>query len=269
MVLRVLRQPRYVVLILVGVALAVGCVLAGRWQLDRYHTKHDANTELAGNDALGPVPVGDVMTAGQPASPDLRFRRVTATGRYDPGGQVLVRGRQVSGQPAFLILTPLRTTDGPNLFVVRGWTPVEGAATATPVVPDPVGGEVTITARVFPSESASGSSDLPAGQIDRIDVPGLAGDRPAFGGYAELVSQDPADDRVRVIPPPDLGNPAGGASEAQHAGYVAQWWFFAALALVAPFALARLETRRTGSDREPVPPERADAAATERASPGR
>jgi hypothetical protein len=46
-----------------------------------------------------------------------------------------------------------------------------------------------------------------------------------------------------VFSSPDLSNPAGGALEPQHFAYIVQWYLFAALALAAPFAMARAERR--------------------------
>jgi hypothetical protein len=42
---------------------------------------------------------------------------------------------------------------------------------------------------------------------------------------------------------PSLSNPTGGAEEWQLASYVAQWYTFALLALIAPFLISRAEVR--------------------------
>jgi hypothetical protein len=46
------------------------------------------------------------------------------------------------------------------------------------------------------------------------------------------------------VPPPSLGNPAGGALEPQHFAYVIQWYLFALLALAAPIVMARSESKQ-------------------------
>ena len=58
------------------------------------------------------------------------------------------------------------------------------------------------------------------------------------------MSSQPGTAGLIQIPAPDLSNPAGGAIEPQHLAYVIQWFLFAALALAAPFVMARAETRR-------------------------
>lgn len=58
-----------------------------------------------------------------------------------------------------------------------------------------------------------------------------------------LNSDQPGTAGVRVLPGPDLSNPAGGAYEGQHFAYIIQWYLFALLALAAPFAMSRFELR--------------------------
>jgi len=240
-----LRQGRYLALLAVGVVLAVGCAVAGVWQADRYGEKRTANAELRHNEAGSAVPVDSVLAVDRMVGPAARFRLVAATGRYDVGGQVLVRRREVERRLGFLVLTPLRTNGGAWLLVVRGFVPATGAATQTPAVPDPPAGPVTITGRVQPSEPGVQRAGLPPGQVERIDVPALTArlGGPAYGGYVELVSASPPDPGLTPVPPPDLSNPAGGAFEGQHLAYVVQWFFFALLALALPVVLAVLDRR--------------------------
>jgi cytochrome oxidase assembly protein ShyY1 len=247
-VLTLLRQARFLGLLGLGALLAVGCAFAGVWQVHRYEDKHVTNAELRHNAAQPAVPVAELLDVGKRAAAHDQFRKVTARGRYDESGQVFVRQRQVDNQAGFLVLTPLRTDAGPTLWVVRGWTRVEGSATQTPDVPPPPAGEVTLTGRVYPSEHGGVERGLPQGQVERIDVPALARGTglPAYGGYVELVSQRPEQRGVLAMPAPDLSNPAGGAFEGQHLAYIVQWFVFAALALVAPPLLGWLDLRRSG-----------------------
>jgi cytochrome oxidase assembly protein ShyY1 len=258
-VLATLRQGRYVALLAVGVLLAAGCVLAGLWQAQRYGEKRLANSELRQNETAAPVPVDRELAVRRAVGTEQRWRLVTATGRYDAANQLLVRQRAVNGRAGFLVLTPLRTDAGPDLLVVRGFVLATGAATQSPVVPDPPSGEVTITGRVQPSEPGRERAGLPDRQID---VPALATrlGAPTYGGYVELVSATPPPTGLVLVPPPDLSNPAGGAYEGQHLAYVVQWFFFALLALALPFVLAFLDRRAATGEtpREPTTP----AAAT-------
>jgi len=262
-VLAVLRQGRYLRLLAVALVAAALCGAAGRWQYERWHGKRDANAELRANAAAAPVPVETLLAPGRAFDPALRMRPVRASGRYDPAGEVYVRQRQVENEAAFLVVTPLRTTAGPVLLVVRGWVPAGGSALETPRVPAPPDGEVSVLGRAYPSEPGGSSTRLPDRQVNRIDAAAI-GQRlgaETFQGYAELVDQQPPNagpasagspgagspgagkTSLSVLPTPDLSNPAGGADEWQHLAYVVQWYLFAVIALLAPFLLAYLERR--------------------------
>ena len=248
-------------LLALGLVLAVVCTAAGTWQWRRFEEKRVANGELRSAAKQAPSPVDEVLAPGRPVDERLRFRRVTATGRYDVGGQVLVRRREVGGRPGFLVVTPLRTASGVTLLVTRGFVPATGAATETPAVPDPPAGQVRVTGRVYPSEAGGLGDGLPARQVSRVDVPALAArlGTPTYGGFTELVSSDPADTGLTPLPEPDLGNPAGGAFTGQHLAYVVQWFLFAAFAIAGPAVLIALDRR--GRRRERDAPDRETAAA--------
>jgi cytochrome oxidase assembly protein ShyY1 len=230
----------------VCLVLAAGCTAAGLWQIHRYGEKRTDNSELRRNASAPAEPATGLLAIDRPVDPALKLRQVTAVGRYEPADQLLVRQREVDQRAGFLVVTPLRMTGG-VLLVVRGFVPAVGAATQSPPVPPPPGGEVTVTGRVYPSEAAQAAAGtLPAGQIARINVPAL-GRRlgsPTYGGYLELISSQPADSTGLVaIPAPDLSNPAGGAVEGQHLAYIVQWFFFGLLALAAPILLPILDRR--------------------------
>lgn len=233
----------------IAVLVAIGCTAAGVWQVSRYGWKHGENHVLRDNDHVRIQPVGEVLSTRSLIGKDVQFRRVSATGSYAAARQLVVRQREVDGAPAFLVVTPLRTTAGADLIVVRGWLPVTGAANTTPRVPTPPAGSVTVIGRVYPTEPRRTESGLPAGQIDRLDVRALGSalGRAVYGGYVELTDSEPRQSGIRALPGPDLSNPAGGAFELQHLAYVVQWFVFAIIALAAPFILVRIEAKR-GSD---------------------
>lgn len=240
------RLARYLAFVGLCVVLSAACLAAGFWQVHRYGEKRAENADLRHNATAAPIPAGDVLAVGEPVDGSLRLRQVTAVGRYEPAGQVLVRQREVDQRAGFLVVTPLRTGGG-TLLVVRGFLPAVGAATQSPPVPAPPAGEVTVTGRIYPSEPPGPArAGLPAGQVERIDVPGLARRLgvPTYGGYLELISSAPAEGpALTAIPAPDLSNPAGGAVEGQHLAYIVQWFFFGLLALAAPVLLPILDRR--------------------------
>jgi cytochrome oxidase assembly protein ShyY1 len=251
LVLRSLREPRYAALSILMVVIAAACVLAGTWQIARLQHKVGANDALRHNAHAAAVSVGTLLPlVGAPGSPPssshVQFRTVRLTGTYDATHQGLVRQRSVDDSTGFLVLTPMHTADG-TLLVVRGFVSDANATVAVPAVPAPPSGAVTITARVQPAETRHDqAASLRNGQLESIN-PGDQSARlgvPVYDGYAELQSAQPGTSGLTAIPSPDLSNPAGGAVEPQHIAYIIQWYLFALLALAAPIAMVRAETRQ-------------------------
>ncbi len=245
-----LRQPRYAALSLLMLVVAGVCVLAGTWQIARLHGKVGANAELRHNAHAAAVPVAHVLpllgtSDAPPSVHHIQFRTVQATGSYDPAHQGLVRQRTVNDDTGYLVLTPLRTSGG-TLLVVRGFVSDGNGAISAPRVPAPPSGSVTVRGRVEPAESkADEAKRLGERQLDSVNPAEQAsrlGDR-MFDGYAELLPGQPGGAGLTAIPKPDLSNPAGGAVEPQHVAYIIQWYLFALLALAAPIAMVRAETR--------------------------
>jgi cytochrome oxidase assembly protein ShyY1 len=274
-VLTTLRQPRYAALSVLMLIVAAACVGAGTWQIARFQEKVHENDALRANAHLAGMPVARVLPlvgAGPaPSDKHVEFRAVTATGRYDQANQTLVRSRTIGDATGFLVLTPLRTSGG-TLLVVRGFV-AQPASGGVPTVAAAPPGPVTVVARTHAPETRSdAAAQLTDHQVESINprqqAPRLGGD--VFDGYAELEPSQPGGAGLQALPKPDLSNPAGGALEPQHFAYVIQWYLFAVLALAAPLAMARAETRGGprgdiddlgGSSEPTTPPGPAQAAA--------
>jgi cytochrome oxidase assembly protein ShyY1 len=247
-VLRTLRQPRYAALSVLMLIVAAACVGAGTWQIARFQNKVHENDALRVNARLASSPVARVLplagSGSAPADHAVEFRAVTATGRYDQAGQTLVRSRTIGDETGYLVLTPLRTGEG-TLLVVRGFAP-QPTSGGVPTVTAAPSGTVTVVARAHAPETRSdAAAQLTAHQVESINPRQQARrlGAPVYDGYAELEPAQPGGAGLRAMPRPDLSNPAGGALEPQHFAYVVQWYLFAVLALAAPLAMARAETR--------------------------
>lgn len=251
--LATLRSPRYLGLFAIMVVMALGCSLAGTWQIFRYQEKHAANHHLRSDDGDHPQDVSAVLgPASKPASNGhlQQFRHVTATGTYLTADQTLLRGQTVNDDIGYVVLTPLQTKSG-VLLVARGFVQQTAAAAKSPAVAAAPSGTVTVTARLEPSDvKPDRFGTLPGSQVDTVDPSRQASHLgvPVWNAYAELLDGQPGTTGLTVIPNPDLSNPAGGAEEPQHLAYVFQWYLFALLALAAPFIMAAAELRRENDD---------------------
>ena len=99
-------------------------------------------------------------------------------------------------------------------------------------------GEVTVIARLRPSEPASTTGTPPPARSPGSTCPPSARGLPypVYGGYGELTREQPQPRARpgRLLPPPEL-------SEGPHLAYAVQWFLFACMALGGYVVLARRE----------------------------
>jgi cytochrome oxidase assembly protein ShyY1 len=240
----------------------VACVFLGRWQWGRHEGKLAMAHQIDTSYDAPAVPLARLLPDPAAALPPTQeWRPVRERGVYLPSGGVVVRNRpNADGEFGYEVVVPFRLLSGPVLLVDRGWIP-NGASGARPdAVPAPPPGEVTIVARLRPSDAPSDTTP-PPGQAERIDVPGLTAPLklPAVThAYAILASEDPAPAAApAVLPRPDedLG---------PHLAYAIQWWLGAVVVYVLLGVYARAEAqRRAGGRHEPA------AASEPKPAPGR
>lgn len=253
-VYRFLLSRRWVSLFMVALLVIPLCVTAARWQLDRLHLRQEQNAQVHRNAEATPRAISELTSVGGTVAKVDEFRAVTVTGRYDEEHQLFVRSRSMGGRPGFYVLTPLVTQAGPAALIIRGWVaaPPDRTPPPLPVLPD---GDVTVTGRLKPTEDQNtrgpkDASDVPDGQVVRIDIPRIAPSMPypVYGGYVQLATQDPVVPIVdgEFVPTP-LGLPT--RSEVLHWSYAAQWFVFAGIVPIGICLLIRREMidRRRGT----------------------
>ncbi|HEX5595752.1 MAG TPA: SURF1 family protein [Micromonosporaceae bacterium] len=254
---RFLFTPRWLGLLALTLAAAVVMVMLGNWQLSRYQQRSAINDRIDAAEQAPPIPLTRVLpaagdspgSAGPPPATETEWTRVTATGRYDDGNVVLVRGRTPHGRVGFEVLTPLVLADGSAVLVDRGWVQAApGGAAAHPEIPAAPAGEVTVVGRLRLPESQNTQVTRRDGRIEtrRIGVPLLARELPypVYGGYLLLNEQTPAAD------PAFSAIPIGYENNWQNAAYVVQWWLFA---LMLPILFGWLIRREAHGARQNRP----------------
>ena len=268
MVYRFLLTRRWLGLLAVTILVAAGCVVMGRWQVERLDQRHERNGLLDRNLTAAPVAVDRLLRPGREPAAGKEFRRVRAVGHYDLNAQLLVRLRPYAGQVGFYVLTPLVTGSGAALLVNRGWVPRAATATETPAVAPPPTGRVAVVARLRPTEPPSTTGTPPPGQVSRIDTAAIARrlPYPVYGGYGELTDQRPSTTTTSPTSlPVPVPLPAPEPTEGPHLAYAFQWFLFAGLALGGYLLLARREALdRRAAVAGPVPPARVGAASWQR-----
>ncbi|MEU8620875.1 SURF1 family protein [Streptomyces sp. NPDC048623] len=242
---RFLLSRQWVILTLVALVLIPVMIELGFWQFHRHEHRVAQNALIADNLVAKPVPVESVTSPGHTVPRADYWRRVSATGTFDPAREVVVRRRtSADDQVGVHVLTPLVLKDGRVVMVNRGWVPAAADQRSYPDVPPAPKGEITVTGRLMADETtgASGIKDLkglPDRQVMLINSAQQAAlqGRTVLGGYIEQTAPVPAGDSPELIEEPDH------ESIGPHMAYAIQWWLFAGGVPVGWFILVRREKR--------------------------
>jgi len=218
-------------------------IAAGNWQRDRMHAKQ------ALRERYEAAAIAQPMSLPGPGADwvSLRYQRVVVRGEFDAPAQVFIDNRVHNGRVGYDVVAPLALDDGRRILVDRGWV-AQGASRATlPDVPPPAG-RVEVRGRI--NVPAGGYFELSSAPRDgalwqHLD-PALFAQTTGVAVLPAVIEQTDAaqtgDALVRDWPAPDVG-------VEQHRIYMAQWYSFAALAIVLWLYFAARATKRTAKDR--------------------
>jgi cytochrome oxidase assembly protein ShyY1 len=242
-----------------AVAFAIACGFLSSWQLNRGNEAAAANRLIEANFHALPVPLTEALPTLDSFDAGQQWLRVTATGTYLPDDELLVRNRPTASGPGFEVLTPLRLANGTVFIVDRGWVPTGEAQDAPDSVPAPPEGEVTVVARLKPSEPHLDTRTASGQQVATVELPVVKrkiGGEVYTGAYGVLDSQTPA---PASAPDPVLSSEPT-QDEGLHWSYMIQWIIFALIAFFGLGYAVRQELRMRALDAEDaagVAPERA------------
>lgn len=272
--MRFLLRPGWLAFVAVVVGFVVVCyTVLAPWQFGREAQREAQQQAIDASYATPPVPLADLVPAGDGVDPDVEWRQVTVSGTYLTDAQAVVRLRVVDGKPAVEVLTPLRTEDGRLLLVDRGHVTAESGG-SVPDIAAPPAEPVTLTARLRTDETdpqGRGVSEVGGHrQLYAADSRPLAA---ATGldlepGYLLLAADQPG-----VLTPLAVA-PSNGGAPFTNLSYALQWLTFGAIALIAMGYFVRLEMlqrrgngtadrtalRRALAGDEPPAPETAEVA---------
>jgi len=226
-------KPRWLgLLAIVSVVVFVFGVL-GLWQLNVARDKGRA-AQVRAAPTLAVADLAAVLTPHGPFPGDGTGRRITATGRYDGSGQVLVTPRRLRGERGYWVVTPFVVrSSGARIAVVRGFVTDPAQALA------PAATEITVSGTLAQGESPTGdtalaSHALPDGQIGVLDLSLLVNRWPGalYNAFVFATAEQPdvtsaMSPAVQRVPPPPL---VGGGLSWRNAAYALQWWVFALFA---------------------------------------
>lgn len=238
------KRALFVVTVL---AVAITAVGLGRWQLRRLTDRRASNAVLLAARERPPLELTSTTTAGTPIDSG---RRIVARGSFEPGDQIVLRGRVQNDGPGLQIVTPFVLDGGGVLWVVRGFVASPDAVTPPDTIPAPAAGSVTITglALAVPVTSDSGAPLRHNGLTtwQRLDRGTLARLKPgSLPVYLLLAGDSTGPGRLVTIPAPEL-------NDGPHLSYAVQW-FGIALAVLT-FAVIVLWRDGRASPQRPEAP---------------
>nr|WP_165137659.1 SURF1 family protein [Microbacterium amylolyticum] len=226
----------------VGIAIifAIVCAFLSYWQFERNETRAVSNHLIANNYDATPAPFASTMQGTEDFDPSDEWQPVVLTGEYLADDQLLVRNRAQGGTAAYEAVVPFLLDDGRILAVSRGWVPPDYAG-GHEAVPAPPAGDVTVVARLRPSEPLPTSNrSAPDGQLPTLHAPSIAeltGENTVTAVYAIMVSEDPAPE----VRPNELAAP--DEDPGPHLSYAIQWILFAIMGFVFIAYMIRTEIR--------------------------
>lgn len=235
---RIRRWSGYVVF---AILFAVACAFLANWQFSRSEQRSHANGLIADNYNAAVVPLADLIEGTSGFDADDEWRPVELTGEYLADEQILARNRSQGGVSAYEALVPFQLDDGRIIIVDRGWVSPGISAERPDAVPAVPTGEITVVARLRPSEALPRSGrTAPEGQVPTIHVPSIAkivGGETISDVYALMDSEEPAAaERPFAIDEPEQ-------DPGPHLSYAVQWILFAVMGFVFIGYMIRTEIR--------------------------
>jgi len=237
----VLRSPRWLLGHVLVVAICVGFVNLGFWQVRRLEDRRLQNIVMANRLNTPPTSVSELVAGAGLDIDSLEFRNATATGMFDAEEEVLVRSQVHQGSAGWHVLTPLVLGDGRAVMINRGWVPLE--MDSVPVPAAAPSGQVSIRGWVSLTRlRRSGGALEPDGrltQIARVDLARLQEQIP-YDLLPIYIVADPSGESLPIPPDrPDVSD------EGPHLTYAIEWFSFALIGLVGYFFLIRRAVRRS------------------------
>ena len=242
-------KGRDIVLGVVSVLTAAGCIRLGFWQLSRLEERRAKNALVAAQTTASPVSIAE---ARMQDTSKIHWRRVNFRGVANYEKEVVLAARSQNGSVGVQIVTAVRPLDNAwgdtSVLVIRGWMPAadgrsyERKSTAE-------GDTLTVDGLVteFPPAGTGAvrmaSTPHAFRWLERDTMSAETGS--ALAPFVLLQLGDTVQRDVTKI----VRVPQPSLSEGPHKSYAVQWFVFATVALVG--YLAYVVTQRAKLNRAP------------------
>jgi surfeit locus 1 family protein len=242
-------RPRYAVLAVIALLVALGCFRLSKWQWDRLTQRRARNEAVAQRIGAAPLSLDNVPSD----TGDGHYRRVTLAGTLDYDHEVALVLRSRDGSPGVYVLTPLRLTDDVTVLTNRGWVYAADGMNADLSKwreDERLVAEGFLDTFVEPRGPVT-VADRP-GQVRRLvrdSLTALVANGRTLYPYVVVITQPaPENAPARLAPPP--------LTDGSHLSYAFQWGAFGIIALAGMIlAIRRGVTERHGDATATFPSE--------------
>jgi surfeit locus 1 family protein len=233
------RRPVFFTLF--ALAVSLGCIRLGFWQLERLRERRERNAQVLARLGEPPVPLENL-----PRNSTVRFRRVTTSGVYDFDNEFVVTTRTRNGAPGVHIITPLRRPGSDTAVLInRGWayTP-DGMRVDLGVFREDSNAIIDGFADEYSTAAGPVSTSSVERAVRRLDRDSVAARLPYPIAGVVLVQQKDSGEFVAV----DRGTPVRveppRLDEGPHRSYAIQWFGFAIVGIAGSMVVLLRDRRR-------------------------
>ncbi|TFC87927.1 SURF1 family protein [Cryobacterium sinapicolor] len=247
--IKTMLRPRWLLALLLALAIAAAFALLGRWQLERAI----ASGEVVERSTETVLPLSDAVSPDGPPREAATGQLVTVDGSFVPGDDVLISERLNGGERGFWMVSRFETVATASvpvstIAVARGWSATEAEVQAAidELAAQAAGQQQTVTGRFVPSEApAVPDSELDPRTQATVSTAALINqwtdftDQSVYAGY--IVDTD-AVAGLTVIDSPVPGNDA--SVNWLNIFYALEWAVFAGFAVFLWYRLVRDDWER-------------------------
>ncbi len=254
----ILKQPRWIVAVAIGVLVSLLFIRLGVWQLDRLEERREENATIESRTEEPVRPLEGVLGQHDGDVGAMKHRHVSVEGLYRTDEEFFSIGRADGNTRGTLVATPMDLDDGTVLVVVRGLVPPDTQGPPASGYAPP-SGRVVVEGRIDDGEqpTAIGEPEPNNGKLtslSRLDLSyideWIDGDVLPVTLLLENQSPpDPGGSPVHVTPEE--------LTEGSHLGYAVQWFAFSLIVAIGVAVLVY----RAGTD------ESSDETELDRTSP--
>jgi surfeit locus 1 family protein len=231
-------RPRWVLALLLALAVAAGFALLGQWQLERAIS----SGEVVHRSTETVMPLEDVAQTDGPVRQAATGQKVRVSGTFVPGDDQIIADRFNGGTKGFWVVSRLVTsTDSASIAVARGWAADQASARAASRTLATDAQAVTVTGRFLPAEApvvpAEGRDPHEMTTVSPAALVNLWANytgQPVYAGY--IVDAAPASGLAIIDSPVPVSD---AAFNWLNLFYALEWAVFAGFAVFLWYRLVR------------------------------